>query len=398
MAVRVLLDDAFLNLRQTGIARFWSSWIAAAIEDGVFAEFGVEPVLLNRSDQLAGLAAETVDFPELPVGLFAEDRRLLSNLVATHAIDITASSYYTFSYNAPSFVVVYDLIPELLGFARLNRGWIERSLAFAHASGFACISDYTESQLREHYPHTRLAPVSVAKPGLDQRLFSRRSDEDCRAFQDRYGLQPEYWMMVGSRYQQGGYKNGQLVVEAMEQGSLPIWDVVFVGGEAITERESKAAAGLGIRLVRVELTDEELACAFSGARALVYPSKLEGFGLPPLEALACGTPVVTTSLASLPESVGALSLWIGGDQPEELASRLRLAAQPRLREYIAKEGPAHAGRYQWGDCARTIVKTICDSLERASNDPFIERRQELLRQYNELARDLQTDEGPRVKG
>ena len=121
-----------------------------------------------------------------------------------------------------------------------------------------------------------------------------------------------------------------------------------------------AARGLeGAVLFAGHVPDDELVELYHGARALVLPSFLEGFGLPAVEALACGTPVVASTAGSLPEVVGDAGLYFDPDDPVGLDWALRrVLTDPSLRADLAAGGPARAGRFSWGRTARLTLDAI----------------------------------------
>lgn len=353
---RILFDDAYFNLGNSGIARVWRSFFEAAVEGNMFSKFDIEPVILNRSDKLTDLGLPTLMFPEYDVTHPAEDRRQLTRVAESLDISLVVSSYYTFSTSTPSLLLVYDLIPELLGFDESNRGWLERKLAFLQADAFAAISNHTKQRLHEFYPHTRKREVAVAYPAVDPSVFYPRPTSQIEVLRERLKLGQDYFVTVGSRYQTGGYKNGHLILAAMQRGGFDSADWLVVGGEPFTEEERQAAEQTGVNLVRVALSDDDVAVALTGSIALLYPSMEEGFGIPPLEALACGTPVVCTRRASLPEVVGDLGLMIGGKDPDELLAAMRMARSRELRSRVEQLGPKHAGRFRWQRFAETLLE------------------------------------------
>jgi alpha-1,3-rhamnosyl/mannosyltransferase len=104
------------------------------------------------------------------------------------------------------------------------------------------------------------------------------------------------------------------------------------------------------------LDDSALAQAYGAARAVVVPSLYEGFGLPALEAMACGAPVVAADRASLPEVVGEAGLLSGPDA-ESLAQAMgRVLAEPELAQRLREAGPRRASRFSWAETARTTLK------------------------------------------
>ncbi|MCL4534357.1 MAG: glycosyltransferase family 4 protein, partial [Bacteroidetes bacterium] len=102
----------------------------------------------------------------------------------------------------------------------------------------------------------------------------------------------------------------------------------------------------------------ELPLWYNLADIFIYPSLYEGFGLPPLEAMACGTPVVTSSGSSLPEVVGAAAMTVDPLDVSAIASAIaRVLNEPSLRERLKAEGPRRAARFSWTNAAEQTLKT-----------------------------------------
>lgn len=113
------------------------------------------------------------------------------------------------------------------------------------------------------------------------------------------------------------------------------------------------------------IADEDLAALYSGALAFVFPSLYEGFGLPPLEAMQCGTPVLTSAISSLPEVVGEAGLLVNPRDEEALAQGLlTLYRDADLRAELSRRGIAQAALFSWQRCARQTV----DVYRQASGD------------------------------
>ena len=137
--------------------------------------------------------------------------------------------------------------------------------------------------------------------------------------------------------------------------------IAVVGGEdprvfrRIGRGEAQNVAWLG------RLGDAELAALLADCLCLAFPSRAEGFGLPPLEAMALGCPVVVSDRASLPEVCGAAALYAAPDDPEGWLRHFRaLAAAPALREELAARGRARAERFRWSAAAEGYLRAMAE--------------------------------------
>ena len=109
--------------------------------------------------------------------------------------------------------------------------------------------------------------------------------------------------------------------------------------------------------------DEEICPLMCGALAFVFPSIYEGFGLPPLEAMACGVPVLTTHAASLPEVVGEDAVVADPYSPESIAAGLeQLYTDEALRQKLREAGPKRAAQFTWERSAGTAVRGVSGGL------------------------------------
>jgi glycosyltransferase involved in cell wall biosynthesis len=111
------------------------------------------------------------------------------------------------------------------------------------------------------------------------------------------------------------------------------------------------------------VAEDELPLWYNTADVFVYPSLYEGFGLPPLEAMACGKPVAVADASSLPEVVGDAALCIDPCQPEEWAAALlRLCQDTSLRSDLAARAPERAGQFSWTRMARETAQVYREVL------------------------------------
>ncbi len=221
--------------------------------------------------------------------------------------------------------------------------------AVAHAELLITPSAFTAAELTELYPQTRgrvrvvpEAVLPVYRPAWDTAEVDR--------IKARHGLERPYLLFVGTLEPR---KNLERLIAAFHQllaRGQNDFDLVLAGGvgwkAAGIEAAIRDPAGRG-RVRRLGyVPGGELPALYQGAEALVYPSLYEGFGLPVLEALACGTPVVTSRAASLPEVGGEAALYLDpNDEQDMLAALERITGEPGLRAELAARCPEQAARF-----------------------------------------------------
>jgi hypothetical protein len=138
------------------------------------------------------------------------------------------------------------------------------------------------------------------------------------------------------------------------------FDIVCTGSGSLLEAEFRAYTS-GSVVHMLHLSDQELRAAYSGSVALVYPSIYEGFGLPILEAIACGCPVITCPNASIPEVAGEAALYVDDDDVEGLVNALCEIQKPGVRQSLISAGLEQAKKFSWSKMARTVSSVLIDT-------------------------------------
>jgi glycosyltransferase involved in cell wall biosynthesis len=211
-------------------------------------------------------------------------------------------------------------------------------------SSFLTVSEFTRNEVESQLgvAGSRLTVTHLAH---DAEVFYPRSPGDVSEFRDRLSLPSQYFAFVGTGDPR---KNTAVIPQALRDSGLGVPLVVAGwGGWSHQVDQPQGVISLGY------LRDEDLARFYSGALALVYPSLYEGFGLPVLEAMACGCPVICSRRASLPEVAGDAAVYL--EDPcsvSELAQALEgVARSEDLRAYLAQKGKRRTAFFSWDRAA-----------------------------------------------
>ena len=244
--------------------------------------------------------------------------------------------------DSPLVITVHDLTHELYpALARLGPERWKRTLA-RRAERIVC---YSESARRDCIEHLGTSPERIRVAPLASRDWS-----EVAALEPNEALKP-YVLWVGERW---GYKNfaGALFGFARCATSDGL-NLLCIGGGPLTDQESSLAGSAGVldRVVQCSAADGELRFAYENARALLYPSLSEGFGLPVVEAMSLGCPVVTSNRSSLPEVGGNVAHYAEPEDPDSIAEALAQALAEDRTPARAAELRAQAARFSWERCA-----------------------------------------------
>jgi len=273
---------------------------------------------------------------------------------------------YGFFLKVPYIITVHDLIRyfDLKGYStfihrpnRRDRFYLSLDYrGVKKAAGVVAVSKATKRDLVRYLgvPEER---ISVVCEGVDHRLFKPTS---------RRLVDYPYLLFVGSEHPR---KNLAGLLEAFSKlksrGGFKDLKLVKVGRAGRPEAKFREHT---LRIVKelglsneVVFTDyvacEDLPAYYSGAECFILPSFYEGFGLPPLEAMACGCPVVVSNVTSLPEIVGEAAIKVNPHDTDSIArALLRVLTDEQLKQELVARGIKRAGRFSWGKAARETLK------------------------------------------
>ncbi len=229
-------------------------------------------------------------------------------------------------------------------------------LRFKRSTRIVTDSEFSRGEL-VRYAKLPAARISVVYCGADhwQRVLPDRG------VLHRLGLSPDqaFVLAVASDNPNKNLARLMAAFEALQRDDLKL--VLVGGGNSRVFSQSGSASSANI--IRAGyLTDAELAALYGAATCFVFPSLYEGFGLPPLEAMSFGCPVLVSREASLPEVCGDAALYCNGYDVADIAAGIvTLVDDPELREELSAAGQQRAARFRWRDTADALLK-IADEL------------------------------------
>ena len=260
---------------------------------------------------------------------------------------------YAIFLNSPFIVTVHDLIRSCFGFSSemlSERMWLKLDKHYIkRASHIIAVSQHTKHDLTE-YLKIPDGKMSVIYNGVDHSIF--------KPYEVKI-LDSPYILYVGSERPR---KNLGRLFEAFTKlkGEFPELKLVKAGAagrsKGYRRNVMRKLDSLGITqdVIFIDPASKlELAHYYSSASLLAYPSLYEGFGLPPLEAMACGCPVVTSNTSSLPEVVGKAAIMVDPYDTDALTQAMRrVLTDDKLRGDMVGKGLEQAKRFSWEETAR----------------------------------------------
>lgn len=248
------------------------------------------------------------------------------------------SSYYRLPKNRENVKIVttvHDFTHER--YIGGLKGWVhhwQKKRAILASDVVICISHSTKRDLIRFIPEAKGKDIRIIYNGVSDRFFQICKD-DCHE---------PYILYVGAR---SGYKNFTLLCESMAM--LPKYHLVIVGGGDLTSIEKRSLdkfAG-GRYEYRSFVGNQELNALYNSAFCFVYPSLYEGFGIPVLEAMRAGCPVIATNTSSIPEVGGEAVLYIDGSSKGQIAQNVKILENPLIRSKFVLKGKLQSEKFTW---------------------------------------------------
>jgi glycosyltransferase involved in cell wall biosynthesis len=235
--------------------------------------------------------------------------------------------------------------------------------ALRRADRVVAVSGNCKRELQEHLrvPAERIA---VVPPAIEPGRFHPRSEAEIERVTRAHGVHGPYLLYTGTIEPRKNLIGLLDAYAALPRALRDAFTLVLAGGKGWLDADIRRRLD-ELRELRILTTgyvsDADLPALYSGARLFVYPSLYEGFGMPPLEAMACGTPVITSSAASLPEVVGDAGLMVAATDTRGLSAAIaRVLTDAELAAGMRERGLLRAARLTWARSARLMLDVLSE--------------------------------------
>lgn len=354
---------------RSGVARVIEAILRSlGTQDHPFTEVRIyTPRAIEDADTYPTIVRNIVIGSRLPYGLWEQialpaahgGRGLL--LCPSYTIPLVA--------RCPTFVIhqgSYEGYPQAFPWWQRTKARIINQLSARRATTVTTVSEYGKRDMIRFYG-LRAERIHVVPLGVDTRLFRPMRDEERLASWRRriLGADVPFFLYVGRPSSRRNLPNLFAAFGALKNERRLPHKLLLIGTglEGIPLEPIIEGLGLGEHIVRVPHAEHaDIAIAYNASAMLVYPSSYEGFGMPVLEAIACGTPVIALDNTAFPEFAGGVAWLLPDARVETLkAAMAALLDDSGKRRQMAVDGPARAAAYDWSLITRRYLDLMIET-------------------------------------
>lgn len=233
-----------------------------------------------------------------------------------------------------------------------------------NADHIITISNFTKQDIIKQYGISR-EKITAVHPGYNSDIFRPvKNDSKIKKVQDKYKISEKYLIFIGTIQPR---KNLLRLIESFSK--IDDLQLVIIGKSSGEGRQGWMYGDILRRPQELDIEEriiftgfipnEDLVCLLNGAVAFILPSLWEGFGIPVVEAMACGVPVIVSNVSSLPEVVGKAGLLIDPKSVNQIEQSIRLiSTDTKLRLNKSKQGLEQAKKFSWVKMAKSVLKVL----------------------------------------
>jgi glycosyltransferase involved in cell wall biosynthesis len=368
--INALIDAHLIGAQETGNETYTAGLLSQA---EVFAATGWRIYALMPAPRPELIApGQTIADPRCANDLHRFLRAIPRALTDLRAGLLHVNYHAPFWIKTPYVVMIHDVSYRVRPRFTTPRNFVLQNalglLTVIRASAVVTPSHFSRRCVLSIYPWLRERVFITPYAAGDQ--FYPRSQHAVDEVKTRFGIKGDYFLFVGTPQPR---KNVARIVEAFLSvvQERPDCQLVIAGRETPTTRRLRRMHCEAFESGKVIVTGyldhmpgNDLACLYSGCAALVFPSLYEGFGIPVLEAMACGAPVITSNTTALLEVAGDAALLVNPEDTAAIAQAMRrILNEPALRADLRARGFIRAGQFTWAQTSQATVEAYKAAIE-----------------------------------
>lgn len=275
---------------------------------------------------------------------------------------------YAISKNTVSIQTVHDLCFERFPqfFSTKSRIWFKLMQAkklIAKADKIVAVSESTKEDLANIYKIPK-DKIKVIYEGIDDEFSSKMNELSWINIKNKYKLPNDYFLFLSTLEPRKNLKNLLLAFELYKKRASNKTKLVLVGEEQ-TAIFSKLHIPKSTDIIQTGfISEDEKPYFYKHAKALVYPSFFEGFGLPLLEAMKCGTPIITSNSSSMPEIAGESAIYINPNDTNTIVAAMGKIEDANQIKKLTDNSRTQIKKFNWDECAKSTLKLIKEAVAR----------------------------------
>jgi glycosyltransferase involved in cell wall biosynthesis len=274
---------------------------------------------------------------------------------------------YALSKNTASIQTVHDLCFERFPqfFSAKSRLWfklLQPKKLISRADKIIAVSHSTKEDLENIYQIPK-EKIEVVYEGIDEEFSSRMNELSWINIKNKYKLPHDYFLFLSTLEPRKNLKNLLLAFEEYKKRNNNQTKLVLVGQEQ-SEIFSKLHIPDSTDIIQTGfISEDEKPYFYKHAKALIYPSFFEGFGLPLLEAMKCGTPIITSNSSSMPEIAGGSAIYIDPNDTHTIVTAMEKIEDTTQSKKLTDNSRIQIKKFNWDECAKSTLKLIKETIE-----------------------------------
>lgn len=272
--------------------------------------------------------------------------------------------YWPLWFTKKSIVFVHDLgyLDQPDAVIARHRRYLGKFVPYSinKATHVMTISEYTKKRIIESYG-TASDKITVATPAVDHQEFVPQSKDKVAKVKQKYKIQDKYLLFLGTVEPRKNIVGLLKAYNLLPDSIKAEYQMVLAGGKGWLDDDINTwCKKLGDRVIRTGYIDRaDKPALYTGASIFTYPSLYEGWGMQPLEAMACGTPVITANNSSLPEVAGDAAIMVDANNYADLAQQIeKVLIDKKLAGRLIQKGFIQAKKFSWQKSAKIFAQAI----------------------------------------